>query len=144
MINSEEYIAFVKRTFSFLESEFHLEFGNITVNGNAFYDIQYVDTEKVISISLENISNFYQVTLFILSEGKMPDYDDKTKTLHLNKLTKQFLKNIDKESLLENNQFFKEIEIKDETERMICKSAKDLRLCLHRDSDLKRPAYNKR
>ena len=73
--------------------------------------------------------------LFTLDNGKRSDYDDNTKTFHLNKLTDKLLRTLDKTEFENNNRHFKDIEAKDETEKMILKSAKDLRLCLKHIND---------
>jgi len=59
MIDADRYSDFVKRTFSFLETEFNMMFGDFIKNGNVFYDVQYRDREKIISISLETIENYF-------------------------------------------------------------------------------------
>ena len=131
MIEFKSYKDFVLKTFSFLITEFKMDLGKETINGNVFYDIQYADKNKIISISLETIGNYFQVTLFILDNGKLPDYDDKTRTIHLNKLNKDILLKLDRNEFDENNIHFKNVETKDQTKRRILKSAKDLRLCLN-------------
>jgi len=107
-----------------------MKYENEKINGNVFYDIHYRDKDKVISISLETIENYFQVILFKLHGGQMPDYDDKTRTIHLNKLNQSILKTVDKVEFADNNNFFEDIRTENETERMILKSAKDLRICL--------------
>jgi len=130
MIESDRFIKFVQGTFSFLVTELKMKYEKETINGNIFYDIHYRDKDKVISISLETIENYFQVILFKLHGGQMPDYDDKTKTIHLNKLNQSILKTVDKTEFADNNNYFGDIRTEDETERMILKSAKDLRICL--------------
>jgi hypothetical protein len=130
MIDSKKYKKHVMNSFSFLETEFKMNFGGETIHGNAYFDIRYKDKEKVISISLEPIENYFQVILYKLDNGKLPNYDDKTKTIHLDKLNKGILTKLDKKEFDENNKFFKDIELKSETEKLILKSAKDLRLCI--------------
>jgi hypothetical protein len=135
MIDADRYSDFVKRTFSFLETEFNMMFGDFIKNGNVFYDVQYRDREKIISISLETIENYFQVILFKLDNGEMPDYDDKRKTIPLNKLNEDILKTLEKSEFSDNNEHFREFETKDKTEEIILKSARDLRLCLKHYDD---------
>lgn len=99
------------------------------VNGNAFYDIQFRDKNNVVSVSLENIENYFQVILFKLDHGQLPDYDDKTRTIHLEELNKRFLATLDKEEFNNNDRHFEDIKTDDKIEKQILKSAKDLRLC---------------
>ena len=130
MINSVSFTEYVKRTFSFLITEFKLELGEITINGSAFYGVEYRDKLKGISISIEPIGEYFQVIVYKLDHGKMPDYDNKTKKIHLNELNKRVIKNLDKDEFNKNNQYFRDFETRNKTERMILKSAKDLRLVL--------------
>jgi len=130
MIDSDKFQNFVKRTFSFLVTEYGMTLDKEKINGNAFYDIQFRDKDKVISISLENIENYFQVILFKLDNGQLPDYDDKVKTIHLTELNKRFLTTLDKKEFEDNDRHFGEIMTEDKIEKQILKSAKDLRLCL--------------
>ncbi|WP_146090657.1 hypothetical protein [Aureitalea marina] len=107
-----------------------MELGKQNFNGNVFYDIEYKDKDKIISMSLETIENYFQVIIFKLVKGKMPDYDDKAKTLHLSNLSNKIFKTLTKQDFKENKIYFQSIEAKNKTERMILKSAMDLRLCL--------------
>ncbi|MCO4292017.1 hypothetical protein NF867_03965 [Solitalea sp. MAHUQ-68] len=130
MIDSDKFQNFVKRTFSFLVTEYGMTLDKEKINGNAFYDIQFRDKDKVISVSLENIENYFQVILFNLNNGQLPDYDDKTRTIHLTELNKKFLTALDKKEFEDNDRQFADIVTEDKTEKQILKSAKDLRLCL--------------
>jgi len=143
MISPEDFLLFVKSSFSFLIAEFQFEFWNETINGTAYYDVKYRDKNNVISISIESSPNYYQVMLFKLEDGQLPDYDDKRKSIHLNELNDGILHELTKEEFKKNNEYFAQIDSKDETQRMILKSAKDLRLCLLYSDDLIGPAYNK-
>ncbi len=131
MIEEEVYIDYATKAFSFLLTEFQFRLNKKTANGNVFYDVEFTDDKtKTISISLETIDNSLRVTLFTLNNGQKSDYDDKTKTFHLNQMNDRILKTLDKIEFKQNNKYFKDLETKDETEKMILKSAKDLRLCL--------------
>jgi hypothetical protein len=130
MIEGLEYIKVVKLFYSFLETEFGFKKVNETVNGNAFYDVEYRDTEKVISVSYENIEAHLEVIVFKLLNGKMPDYDDKSQTLHLNQLNKSLMSRVDKAEISSNAQYFMNHNPKDDLERKLLKGAKELRLCL--------------
>lgn len=101
----------------------------VKINGNAFYDIQFRDNDNVVSVSLENIENYFQVILFKLDHGQLPDYDDKTRTIHLGELNRQFLTALDKKEFEKNDRQFDHIRTDDKIEQQILESAKDLRLC---------------
>ena len=130
MIKGTQYIEIVKRYFSFLEEEFHFEIFNEKIFGSAFFDVEYKDKERVVSISYENIEDYFLVIIFILQNGKKPDYDDKTRTINLHKLNATILTKLDKNQMILNNNYFLKFTAENETERKILKSAKELRLCL--------------
>lgn len=130
MIDSNEYIKNVTDYFGFLIPEFNFKLLEEKVRGNAFYDIQYKDNSRVISISYENIEDYLLVTVFMLQNGEMPDYDDKTKTLHLKQLNRLVIAKASKEEINLNAEYFAKYNAKNELERKLLKEAKELRLCL--------------
>jgi hypothetical protein len=137
LIDSIPYVETVKKYFSFLETEFHIAEIGETINGNAFYDVQYKGKTKIISISYENIEDYLQVIVFILENGILPDYDDKSKTLHLSALNKIAFAKASKDDFKINNSFFSQYSATNEFERNLLKASKDLRLCLVLTPDLR-------
>jgi len=136
MVEDLEYIETVKLYYSFLETEFGLSKVNETINGNAFYDVEFKDKERVISISYENIEDHLEVIVFMLQNGKMPDYDYKTKTLHLKQLNRLVMAKASKEEINLNAEYFAKYNAKNELERKLLKEAKELRLCLKHFNEL--------
>ncbi len=136
MIDAKEYIETVKDYYSFLITECNLSIINEKIRGNAFYDIQYGDKTKIISISYENIEDYFQVVIFKLQKGEIPNYDDETKTLHLNKLNAVILSKINKEEFDLNNEYFSKFHSIEKLQLKILKSAKELRLFLNHTSKL--------
>lgn len=130
MIDGTKYIEVVKLFFSFLVTEHGFKLSKETENGNTFYDVEYSDAGRVVSISYENVEDYLQVIVFKLENGKLPDYDDKTHTLHLNELNKRVLSGIDNNEIEKNSELFDKFDTKDELERKLLKSAKELRLVL--------------
>jgi len=130
MIDGKEYTNTVKDYFSFLIDDFGFRIIEEKIRGNAFYEVQYSDLTKVVSVSYENIQDYFQVIVFMLQNGKLPDYDDKSKTLHLNNLNKLF-RSKNRESDLGGNAYFEKFTIENSFERKILKSAKELRACLY-------------
>lgn len=136
MMEGEEYIEVVKQFYSFLETDFGFTKINETINGNAFYDVEFRDKERIISISYENIEDHLEVIVFMLQSGKMPDYDDKTKTLHLKQLNRVVMAKARKEEINLNAAYFAKYNAKNEIEQKLLKEAKELRLCLKHFSEL--------
>ncbi|NOU60118.1 hypothetical protein [Marinifilum caeruleilacunae] len=130
MIKGNQYLKIVGMFYSFLELEFAFIKVNETINGNAFYDVEYRRDEKVVSISYENIEEHLEVIVFKLLNDKMPDYEDEFKTLHLKHLNRLVLPRVSKDELHSNDQYFSKFNVKDELERNLLQRAKELRLCL--------------
>lgn len=130
MIESEQYVKLVQTYFNFLITEFDFRLSNKSIKGNVFYDIQFENETRKISISYENIEDHFLVIVYLLQNGELPDYDDKTRTLHLNILNSILLPEVSKSEIDVNNNFFSRIQTNNEFERRVLKSAKDLRLCL--------------
>ena len=124
------YIGIVKLFYNFLITEFGFNLTKETENGNAFYNIEYTDAARTISVSYENIEDYLLVIVFKLKNGQLPEYDDKSLTLHLSELNRIILSQIDKTAMEENNGLFSKFEPKSNSERKLLKSAKELRLCL--------------
>lgn len=137
MIEGNLYIKLVKEYFAFLTTEFSYELSEQEIRGNFYYAVRYKDNTKMVSISYENIEDYFQVIVFILQNGKVPNYDDKTKTLHLNKLNAEVIFKVDKLEINLNNDYFLKFQANDEFERKLLKSAKELRICLKHFSELR-------
>ena len=137
MVEGKEYISTVESYFSFLEVEFGMEIIEEKKRGNAFYDVQYSDKVKIVSISYENIEDYLQVIVFLLENGRIPDYDDKTKTLHQNHLNNLVMSRVSKNEIGLNAQYFSKYNPNNELERKLLKGAKELRLCLQHFDQLR-------
>lgn len=136
MIEGLEYIEVVKLLYSFLESEYNFNILNESINANVFYKVNYRHLGRVVSISYENIEDYLVVNIFKLNNEQMPDYDDKRMTLHLNKLYAAIISKLDRNEINLNNEYFAKFQAKNELERKLLKSAKELRLCLKHFKDL--------
>jgi len=103
MIEGQKYIEDVKAYFNYLITEFWFKISSPKIRGNAFYDLRYSDGNRIVSVSYENIENYLQVIVFILQDGELPNYDDKTKTLHLDRLNAQVMSSMDRKEIGLNN-----------------------------------------
>jgi hypothetical protein len=131
MIDGDKYVEKVTEYFSYLIEKYNYTIIKKEIRGNTFYCVEYGDQLKVVSISYENIEDYFQVVVFILTNGRRPGYDDKTQTLHLNKLNQTILSIINKDEIVINNEYFSKFRAGNIIERKILKSAKELRLCLN-------------
>lgn len=130
MIEGENYMKIVDDYFDFLKTEFGFSKSEEKIRGSSFYDAHYVNEERIISISYENLEDYLQIIVFMLIDGQLPDYDDKSKTLHLNHLNSLLMAKIEKDAIINNNQYFSKYNVKTELERKLLKGARELRICL--------------
>lgn len=130
MIAADHFIPIVKTYYNFLITEFSFSFMKEQINGNAFYDMQYQDKLRRVSVSYENIEAYFQVRVSILQDGEMPDYDDKTKSFNLSHLNQSIQSGITKIEIALNNEYFAVFKAQDEFEKKLLKAAKELRLFL--------------
>ena len=133
MIDAKNYIEAVSSFFSFLEKEFGFKNIKKTINGNVFYDIRYQGSEKIISISYENIEDYLEVIIFLLQDGKMPHYDDEAKALHIQSLYNRLRSYISTEEYKINEKYFERYIAISLFEKKLLTYAKKLRLCLRLD-----------
>lgn len=130
MIDGNKYVEIVNDYFEFLIIEYDFKRNQNKLRGNVFYEVSYHNKNVAISISYENIENYFLVIIFLLQNGELPNYDDKTRTIHLNKFSEMVLPKINKDEFLLNQQFFIKFCVKTKLEKLLLKSAKELRLCL--------------
>jgi len=125
-----KYIELVKLFFSFLITEYGFRISKEAQNGNAFFDVEYSNNVKVISISYENIEDYLSVIIFNLNNGKLPDFDDNKLTLHLNEINKRIFPKIEQYEIEKNIEEFNIFKANSDLEMKLLKSAKELRLAL--------------
>ena len=131
MIDGKAYTKLVKEYYSFLITDFNLDIIDEKIRGNAFYDVQYGDKSIVVSINYENIEGDFQVVVYLLENGQLPDYDDKSKTLHLSQLNLSIIKHATTSEIEMNNRYFEQFTISNDFQRKLIKSAKELRLSMN-------------
>jgi hypothetical protein len=130
MISGEDYVKAVRTFFSFLDTDFGFIKTKETINGNAFYDVEFEATGKVISVSYENIADHLEVIVYLLENKAMPHYDDRSKALHLKQLNNSILTDISQDEFESNAVYFADHKTESKIDKMLLKEAKELRLCL--------------
>lgn len=129
LFSKNEYMGFVKKYFYFLEKEYNYEILPMKLDNSLLFDVEYGNEDSIISISYEIYGEGVQVILFKLINGKLPNYDDKTHTIHLNKLMNTYCKELTLSQLNKNNNYFKRVKKSSQPiENELLKKAKELRL----------------
>ena len=130
MIAARPYLEAAKAYFHFLIPEFGFSLSTETARSAVFYDLQYRSATQIISISYENLEDYFQVIVYQLVNQQLPAYDDKRRTLHLQALNQALGAIVGPADRIENQHHFRTFQPTGTVERQLLKSAKELRLCL--------------
>jgi hypothetical protein len=116
--------------FQFLTEEFGYEVAGTTSVRDVYQEIVFGKTGQVISVSYENADDDLQVVLFKVKDGKLPDFDDETHTLHLTDMTDDVLARLTPGQIQEYKKWFSDINSETRLDKQLQESAAWLRLCL--------------
>ena len=130
MIAAQAFLASAKTYFAFLVLEFDFVQSAETARSVVFYDLQYCNATQMVSISCENLEDYFRVTVFQLVNHQLPDYDDKRHTHHLHALNQALRPLVGPADWQENQRPFQVFQPEGSVERQLLKAAKELRLCL--------------
>jgi hypothetical protein len=130
MIASRAYLDAAKAYFHFLIPEFGFSLSTETARSAVFYDLHYRSATQVISISYENLEDYFQVIVYQWVNQQLPNYDDKRRTLHLQALNQALGVIVGPADWIGNQHHFRAFKPEGTVQRQLLKSAKELRLCL--------------
>lgn len=134
MLTGNEFINVAKHSFSFLKSEFGMETEKIIIRSNVFYAIRYSNSFILISISYENIDDYFNIQLIKKIYGKISHYDDLNNSMNLTSLNRLIMEKIKNDELVENQKKII-LHTTDNFEKRILRDAIKLQFCL-RNIDL--------
>jgi hypothetical protein len=98
--------------------------------GRRLYSVTFTGEGHAVSISYEPDDIQPSVLVFSLVEGRKSSIDDRNATPRLSDLNAIFMKSVTKQERAINDAFFNLIVANDSEERLLLKSAKELRLVL--------------
>lgn len=130
MIDGVIFSKKVREYYSFLVAEFDFDIIEEKITGNFFYKLRYSNKIKTVSISYENAEEYFQTVIFVLKDGMLPDYNDQTRILYPSKINQVVFSTIGESEIESNNKYFLRFSPVDKIDRMLLKSAKELRLYL--------------
>ena len=130
MIAAHAYLEAAKAYFHFLIPEFGFSLSMETARSVVFYDLEYRSPTQAISISYENLEDYFQVIVYQLVNQQLPSYEDKRRTLHLQSLNQVLGAIVGPADWIENQHHFRAFNPETTVERQLLKAAKELRLCL--------------
>lgn len=124
MITREGYNNAARKYFNFLVERYNfLELEKKSQN-SMLYDVEYTDTNLIISISYEIMGEGVNVIIFKILDGIRSDYDDYENTIHLNRIIKSTHKEEIVEQLMASKSQFEHFEKPEsDVERELLKKA---------------------
>ena len=94
------------------------------------YRGSFTGPKHSVSVSFEPGDEAFFVLVFSREDGKLSDMDDRLKTPRLSDLNSRYMNGVRSEDRAANESFFQSIVARDQEERALLRSAKELRLVL--------------
>ena len=102
------------------------------------YRASFTGPKHSVSVSFEPGDEAFYVLVFSREHGELSDMDDRLKTARLSDLNSRYMNAVSREERAVNEATFKSVVARDEEERALLKSAKELRLVLPKYLDNQR------
>ena len=94
------------------------------------YRVSFTGPKHSVSVSFEPGDEAFFVLVFSREHGELSDMDDRLKTPRLSDLNSRYMNTVSREERAANEAVFKSVMARDEEEKLLVKSAKELRLVL--------------
>jgi hypothetical protein len=96
------------------------------------YDVNFSSSTHVVSVSFEPGDDLLLVLVFSRENGRLSDIDDPSTTPRLADLNRRYMSAVSREERTANDAMFTSVVARDKDEKLLLKSAKELRLVLPR------------
>lgn len=123
------FLRVVREGFLPFLSNFGFQMG-VPVASGKFYRVSFEGEGCVISIYYEPAEDYLLILILNNENGQVSDIDDRSKTLRLADLNRQYMPLVTKAGREKNEAFFDLVHVEDEEEKLLLKKAKELRLVL--------------
>jgi hypothetical protein len=128
-MNGDNFLRIVDEAFT----QFMSDLGFIMekpIVGGRLYSVTFTGVRHAVSVSFEPDNIQPSVLVFTLVGGRKSSIDDRSATPRLSDLNATFMKSVTQQERAINDAFFNSIVANDNQERLLLKSAKELRLVL--------------
>jgi hypothetical protein len=130
-MNGEGFLRIVSEAFAPFLAGLGFSADAPTISGR-FYRASFTGHMHSVSVSFEPGDEVFFVMVFSVNGGELSDMDDRLKTPRLTDLNRLYMNAVSSAERAANEATFQSVIARDEEERVLLKSAKELRLVLPR------------
>lgn len=128
-MNGQDFLRIVKATFVPFLKEMDFVMNDPSISGR-FYRVSFTGPSNVVSVSYEPSDDTLFIMVLSRENGQLSDIDDRLKTPRLADLNSRYMQKIGSDERASNEVFFESVVVRDNSERLLLKAAKELRLVL--------------
>jgi len=128
-MNGQDFLRLVNEAFKPFLTELGFSMDAPAVSGR-LYRASFTDSRNSVSVSFEPGDDALFVLVFSREGGEMSDMDDRLKSPRLSDLNERYMSLVSGTERVANEAAFRSFVARDEAERCLLKSAKELRLVL--------------
>lgn len=128
-MNGQNFLRIVNEVFAPFLKELGFSMGAPSISGR-LYRASFSGPKNSVSVSFEPGDNAFFVLVFSRENGELSNMDDRLKTPRLSDLNSRYMNMVSSEERAANESAFQSVVARDGEERVLLKSAKELRLVL--------------
>jgi hypothetical protein len=128
-MNGQDFLRIVNEAYTPFLTELGFSMDAPSISGR-LYRASFTGPKHSVSVSFEPGDEAFFVLVFSRENGELSDMDDRLKTPRLSDLNSRYMNAVTSEERAANETAFKSVMARDEEEKVLLKSAKELRLVL--------------
>jgi hypothetical protein len=128
-MNGQDFLRIVNEAFAPFLKDLGFTMDTPSISGR-LYRASFTGQNHSVSVSFEPGDESFFVLVFSREHGELSDMDDRLKTPRLSDLNNRYMSTVSSEERAANEAAFKSVVARDDEERNLLKSAKELRLVL--------------
>lgn len=128
-MNGQDFLRITTMAFTPFLTKLGFRADEPSISGR-YYRASFTGLFHAVSVSYEPGDSALFVIVFSRKNGELSDIDDSIKTRRLADLNNRYMSVVTAKERTDNEVFFESVEIKDDEERAVLKTAKELRLVL--------------
>jgi hypothetical protein len=130
-MSGQDFLRIVNEAFAPWLKELGFSMDTPSISGR-LYRASFAGQKHSVSVSFEPGDDAFFILVFSRENGQLSSWDDRLKTPRLSDLNSRYMNTVSSEERVANEDAFKSIAARDEAEKFLLKSAKEIRLVLPR------------
>ncbi len=128
-MNGQDFLRIANEAFAPFLKQLDFSMDEPSISGR-YYRASFTGSGHAVLVSYEPGDEAHFIMVFNRKNGELSDVDDRIETPRLADLNKRYMTTVTSEDRAENEAFFESVVVNDKDERLLLKSAKELRLVL--------------